>query len=176
MDVIYIISQIFVALGYLMLGIGIRKEKRIHILIYFNIYNFFLMLSYLLLGAFSGIIALCVSFFRNFIFMYDEKENKSTPNYVMFIFAIITVLLTIVFYEGPIDLFPCVLTVITIFTSGSRSTKINRLGSLFASICWIIYAIAFKSIFAIICELYLAICTTIGLIKYNLKRKDKKYV
>ena len=28
MDVIYIISQIFVALGYLMLGIGIRKEKR----------------------------------------------------------------------------------------------------------------------------------------------------
>ena len=79
------------------------------------------------------------------------------------------------FYTGrhTFDLLPCVLTVITIYTVGSRNTKITRLGSLFASVCWIIYAIAFKSWFVIICESYLAICTTIGLIKYNVKKEQK---
>lgn len=171
MDLIYIISQILVAFSYIILGIGIRKEKRIHILIHINIYNFFLVVSYLLLGAFSGAISCGVSFIRNFIFMYDEKRNKSTPNYIMLIFVAITIILTMIFYKQPIDLFPCVLTVITIFTSGNRSTMINRSGSLFASICWIIYAIAFKSWFVIICESYLAICTIIGLVKYNLNKK-----
>ena len=105
--------------------------------------------------------------------MYDEKKNKSTSNIVLIIFAILSIILTKVFYQNPIDLLPCVLTVITIYTVGSRNTKITRLGSLFASVCWIIYAIAFKSWFVIICESYLAICTTIELIKYNLKKEQK---
>lgn len=103
--------------------------------------------------------------------MYDEKKNKSTSNIVLIIFAILSIILTIVFYKNPIDIFPCVLTVITIYTVGSRNTKINRCGCLFASVCWIIYAIAFKSLLVIICESYLSICTIIGLIKYNLKKE-----
>ena len=166
---IYILSQIFVAIAYIILGIGIRKEKRMQILIYSNIYNIFLILSYIMLGAISGTISCSVSFFRNFLFMHDEKNNKSTSNVILVFFAIITIVLTMVFYKSPIDLFPCILTVITIYTVGSRSTKVNRLGSLFASVCWIIYAIAFKSWFVIICESYLAVNTIIGLIKYNKK-------
>ena len=167
MDLVYIISQVFVAISYIVLGIGLRKEKRMDILICCNIYFFFLILSYLLLGAFSGVISCGVSFFRNFIYMYDEHNNRKTPFYICFFFVIITITLTMIFYKSPIDLFPCILTTITIFTVGSRSTKINRLGSLFGSICWIIYAVAFKSWFVIICETYLAICTIIGLFKYN---------
>lgn len=169
-----IVSQLLVTIAYLILGIGMRKEKRMHILIFSNVYNVFLISSYLILGAISGVISCSVSFVRNLLFMYDEKNNNPTPNYVMFIFVVIAIVLTKIFYKSPIDIFPCALTVITIFTVGSRSTRVNRLGSLFASVCWIIYAIAFKSWIVIICESYLAICTIIGLVKYNFKNTEKK--
>ena len=172
MELTYILSQICVAIAYIVLGFGIRKEKRIHILIYINIYNVFLIISYALLGGISGIISCGLSFIRNFIYMYDEKKNRQTSIIVLIIFAILSIILTKIFYIKPIDIFPCVLTVITIFTVGSRNTKITRFGSLFASVCWIIYAIAFKSWFVIICESYLAICTTIGLIKHNFKKES----
>ena len=174
MEITYILSQICVAIAYIVLGIGMRKEKRMQILIHSNIYNVSLITSYALLGGISGIISCGLSFFRNFIYMYDEKKNKSTSNIVLIIFAILSIILTIIFYKNPIDIFPCVLTVITIYTVGSRNTKITRCGSLFASVCWIIYAIAFKSWFVIVCESYLAICTIIGLIKYDLKKENKK--
>ena len=174
MEITYILSQICVAIAYIVLGIGMRKEKRMQILIHSNIYNVFLITSYALLGGISGIISCGLSFLRNFIYMYDEKKNKSTSNIVLIIFAILSIILTILFYKNPIDILPCVLTVITIYTVGSRNTKITRCGSLFASVCWIIYAIAFKSWFVIVCESYLAICTIIGLIKYNLKKENKK--
>ena len=173
MDITYILSQVFVVISYICLGIGIRKEKRIHILIYSNIYNLFLTISYLLLGAISGTISLGVSFVKNFIYMYDEKNNRPTPNYIMAIFVIITIILTKIFYKSPIDLFPCILTSITIFTGGNRSTLINILGCLFASVCWIIYAIAFKSWFVVICESYISICAIIGLIKHNYNNSKK---
>ena len=172
MDLVYIISQVFVAISYIVLGIGLRREKRMDILICSNIYFFFLILSYLMLGALSGVISCSVSFFRNFIYMYDEQHNRPTPKYICFLFVIITIVLTMIFYKNLIDIFPCVLTTITIFTVGSRSTKINRLGSLFGSVCWIIYAFAFKSWFVIICETYLAICTINGLLKYNFKKNN----
>ena len=175
MDIVYLFSQLFVVVSYIVLGIGIRKEKRMQILIYSNIYDVFLILSYMLLGGISGIISCSVSFFRNFFFMYDEKKNKPTSKIVLAVSVIIAITLTIVFYKSPIDIFPCVLTIVTIFTVGSRNTKINRLGSLFASVCWIVYSIAFKSWFMVICETYLAINTTIGLVKYNLKKDNNQF-
>ena len=167
MNITYILSQICVIISYICLGIGIRKEKRIHILVYSNIYNLFLIISYILLGAISGTISCSVSFIKNFIYMHDENNNKSTSYYIMAFFAVITIVLTIIFYNSLIDIFPCTLTVISIFTGGNRKTVINRFGCLFSSVCWIIYAIAFKSWFVIICESYISTSAIIGLIKHN---------
>lgn len=45
MEITYILSQICVAIAYIVLGIGMRKEKRMQILIHSNIYNVFLITS-----------------------------------------------------------------------------------------------------------------------------------
>ncbi len=163
----YWISQIVVVIAYLILGIGLRKKKRIHILIFSSIYQGLLVISYILLFGTMGIIASVIALLRNFLFIYNEIKGKRNPSWFLVLFGIIAIVLTIVFYESPVDIFPCILTLVGIYAYWCTSTKITRLGNLVISGCYIIYAISLSSWFTIACEMYLVINTLVGYFKYE---------
>ena len=169
----YVLSQIFVVIAFILLGIGFRKEKKIQILTYSCIFQLFLIVSYSLLNGVMGIISCIISLFRNILFMFNEKKNIKNSNIVLIVFVIITIILTIVFYKSLIDIFPCIITLIGIYSFWNKNTKVTRIGNIIVGICSIIYAIPLKSWLLIVCQIYLIISTIIGFIKYDINKREK---
>lgn len=161
-------SQALVIIAYILLGIGLRKKERIQILFFSSLYQGLVLISYVLLFGTMGIISSIIALLRNFLFIYNEKKGKnSNPSWILILFSIIAIILTIAFYESPVDIFPCILTLVGIYSYWSTSTKITRLGNLVVSGCYIIYAISLNSWFTIICEMYLIVNTIIGYFKFE---------
>ena len=169
----YWISQIIIVIAYITLGVGLSKEKRLQILTYSSIYQVLAIVHYALLFGVMGIVSSVISLFRNFLFIYNEKKGKSNPAWILILFSVIAVILTIIFYKSTTDILPCILTLIGIFSYWCRNTKITRVGNLFISVCYIAYAITLHSWFFIACELILIVFTTFGYFKH--KRKPQKH-
>lgn len=85
----------------------------------------------------------------------------------MIILCGITILITIILYKSPLDLIPMILALVGIFTYWTSNTKTLRICNIICSLCYIVYAIPIKSYITIVCEIYLASTTIIGLIKYE---------
>jgi len=163
----FLVSQIIVVIAYLFLGTGLQKKDRIQILTFSTIYQVLMIFHYSLLLGISGIIASVIALLRNLLFIYNEKKGKSNPISALVIFSIIAVISTVCFYTTLADLWPCILTLIGIYSYWSKSTKVTRIGNLLISGCYILYAISLNSWFSILCELYLIVNTIIGYIKYE---------
>ena len=163
----YFSSQIIVLIAYFLLGIGFQKEKKIQILKYSTIYQVLMIIHYSLLFGISGIIASIIALFRNLLFIYNEKKDKTNPVWVLVLFSIVAIILTVFFYKTPADLLPCALTIIGIYSYWVKNTKVIRYSNLLISICYILYGISLKSYFSIFCEIYIIINTIIGYFKYE---------
>jgi len=167
LETTFFISQIIVIIAYILLGIGLQKKNRLQILTFSTIYQFLMIVHYSLLLGISGIIASVIALLRNLLFIYNEKKSKNNPFWILILFSIIAVILTICFYKTSADLWPCALTLIGIYSYWCKSTKVTRIGNLLISFCYIVYAISLNSWLSIICELYLIINTVIGYFKYE---------
>lgn len=105
------------------------------------------------------------------LFLSITKKSKANPKWILAVFGVIAIVLTIIFYKSPVDILPCVLTLVGIYSYWASSTKVTRVGNIVISMCYIIYAIPFKSWFSIICEGYLIINTIVGYCKFESKKK-----
>ena len=173
MTLSYCISQVIVVLAYIILGIGLRKEKRIQILLFSSVYQLLMIAHYSLLLGIMGIIASIIALLRNLLFIYNEKKEKKNPTWILLLFIIIAIILTLVFFDKPFDIFPCIMTIIGIYSYWCKNTKITRIGNIIISVCYIVYAISLNSWFSIICELYLVINTILGYLKHDRAPKIK---
>lgn len=174
MDSTYIFSQILVVMAYIILGIGLGKKNRKQILFYGIIYNILIGIHYIFLSAIMGTIASIIGLLRNIIFYYNEQNKKKNSYSLLYVFFITTILITIAFYKTPIDILPCVLTLIGIYSYWNSNTKITRIGNILVSICYIIYSIPIRSYFTTILELYTVIATLIGYFKHEIKNSNSK--
>ena len=169
----YWISQIIVVIAYLLLGIGLQKKKRLEILTFSTVFQALMIIHYSLLMGISGIIASTIALLRNFLFIYNEKKNKKNPAWILALFGIIAIISTTFLYNTIADIWPCILTLIGIYSYWSRSTKITRIGNLLISVCYIIYGFSLNSYFSIICELYIITTTIIGYYKHECPKSPK---
>lgn len=163
----YILSQVLIIIAYIILGIGLGKKSRKHILVYSSIYNILSASHYILLSGTMGAISNIIGLIRNLSFYYNEKKGRKNSKMLLLIFCFIAIVLTIIFYKTPVDLFPCILSLIGIYSYWNTNTKVTRIGNILISICYIIYSIPIKSYFLIILEGYLVIKTLIGYFKYE---------
>ena len=173
MTVTYITSQILVILAYIFLSIGLRKKTRFEILTYSCIYQTLMIIQFILLagtmGMIAGIIALC----RNLLFIYNDKKNIENSKWVLALFCVISIILTVVFYKSIADIFPLLMTLIGVYIYWNKKTKVTRIGNITISACYIIYAFTISSWFSIICESYLVANTIYGYIKYDMNKNEK---
>lgn len=88
MDIKYILSQILVAIAFIILGIGFRREKRIQILTYSSIFQIFSIASYALLNGVMGIISCIISLFRNILFILITRIGNIIVGFCSIIYAI----------------------------------------------------------------------------------------
>lgn len=165
MDTSFIISQVFVILAMLSLGISyLQKDKKI-IMILCILYSLFYGGQYLLLGAITGFAMNIVSIIRNIWFYINAKSKKKNNIIVLIMLSTLAIIFGMISYKDLFSLIPIVATILFTYSVWQDNTKIYKYLALPISALWISYNICFKSMFGIIAEFVLLLFEIIGIIK-----------
>lgn len=176
-SVSYITSQIFTIIYYLLVAGSYYAKDRRNILIITFLSLIANGIAYIFLNAWTGLAMCMVAIIRNIIFLTDEKKNgrKETIDKkdisILIILYVITIISTIFTYEGLLSLLPVLGTMLYTFSVWQKKTNIYKLMGIPIGIIWVIYNIYIRSIFGVILEAVLLICSTTG---YLLEVKMKK--
>lgn len=161
MNLLYIISQIFVLIQYFFIIATYQVKTKRQILSFNTLSAISAILSFLCLKAYSGCFMSFVSLFRNFLFSKGDKKDKNK----LYIILSILFIFTLFTYDGILSLMPMFATLLYTISIWQNNTKIYKKYGIFVSIFWIIYHIYVKSLFGSILEGVLLLSVIIGLIR-----------
>lgn len=181
LTVTYIVSQIFTIIMYALMSLTYYLKDRKSILIVSFLSMIANGIAYLLLNAWSGLLMCIIAVIRNIVFIIDEKKNGKKDKMAkldiivlisVYILCIISAIFT---YEGVLSLLSIFATMVYTYSVCQKDTKVYNLLGIPVGILWVIYNSYVKSIFGIILEGILLICSISGYIieKKNIKRKEK---
>lgn len=164
----YVIPQIFTIIMYGFLASTYFAKNRKNILIL----NFFGLIAngiaYVFLKAYTGLAMCFVSICRNIIFLIDEKKYGKSDKIIkkdfiiLIVLYVITIILTIFTYDDILSLLSVLATMIGTFSVWQKKTNIYKILGIPISLSWISYNIYIKSLFGIILETILLICSITG--------------
>ena len=126
--------------------------------------------AYILLSAWTGLAMCIVALIRNVIFILDERRNgkKDTINkkdiIILIVLYLITIISTIFTYDGFLSLLSVFATSIYTYSVWQKKPSMYKILGIPGGILWILYNIYIKSIFGIILESILLICSISGYI------------
>ena len=173
----YILSQVFTIIMYVLLALTYYSKDRKKVLIL----NFLSLIAngiaYIFLSAWTGFAMCIVALIRNIIFLLDEKKNgkretiNKTDIIILILLYVISIISTIFTYDGLLSLLSVFATIVYTFSVWQKKTSIYKLLGIPVGILWILYNIYVKSIFGIILEGILLICSITG---YLLEIKKQK--
>ena len=173
----YIISQVFVIITYLFLALS-YYAKDIKVVLYLSFLSLVAnALTYVLLNAYSG-FAMCIfACVRNIMFMIDEKKNEKSEKITKRDIVILIVLYSIIgilaamTFEGFLSLLSVFATMLYTYSVWQKKTIIYKLLGTPIGILWIFYNLYVKSIFGVILETILLVCSLIGFVLEFKKNK-----
>lgn len=173
----YVISQIFVVLGYVLLAASYCLKSRKNILIV----SFFSLVSscfaYLFLNAYSGMAMMILAIIRNLIFIEENKKSSSDQTtykdwLILILLYIVTISFAFFTYRGIGSMFSVVASMVYTYSVWQKKENLYKILGIPASVLWIMYNIYIKSIFGIILEFALLIFEIINVIK--IKKENYK--
>lgn len=165
---VYILSQIFTIITYGLLAATYYAKDRKKILIISFLSIIANGIAYVLLNAWSGFAMCVVALIRNIIFLVDENKNgkrdkiNKTDVVVLIILYVISIISAIFTYEGLLSLLSVIATMLYTLSVWQKNPKVYKLLGIPIGILWIAYNIYVMSIFGIILEAILLICSSTG--------------
>lgn len=173
----YILSQIFTIIMYALLGLTYYAKDRKKVLIIDFLSLIANGIAYVFLSAWSGLAMCFIALVRNIIFLVDENKNgkRDTINkkdiIILIILYVISIVSAVFTYEGFLSLFSVFATMLYTFSVWQKHTKVYKLLGIPIGILWVLYNTYIGSIFGILLEGILLICSITG---YMLEvRKNK---
>ncbi len=186
LSVTYVASQVFTIIMYALLAITYYVKNRKAILILNLISLIANGLAYVLLNAYSGLAMCIIALVRNIVFLVDEKRNGKTDeiykkDVIILILVYIACIISVYIacgicaaftFEGFLSLFSIFATMVYTYSVWQKKTKVYKFLGIPVGILWVAYNFYVKSIFGVILEGILLICSVTG---YMLERKDNIY-
>ena len=179
LTVTYVLSQVFTILMYALLGLTYYAKDRKKVLILSFISVIANGIAYVFLSAWSGLAMCILALIRNIIFLVDEKKNGKRDKInkfdiiILIILCFISIISAILTYEGFLSLLSIFATMLYTVSVWQKKTNIYKLLGIPVGILWILYNIYIMSIFGIILESILLICSSTG---YILEIKKNKTI
>lgn len=173
----YIISQIFTIIMYVLLAGTYYMKNRKMVLILNFLSLIANAIAYILLGAYTGLAMCIVALIRNIIFIVDENRNgkRDTINkkdiIILVVLYAISIVSAIFTYDGIFSLLSVLATMLYTFSVWQKKTNVYKFLGIPIGILWILYNTYIMSIFGIILESILLICSTTG---YLIEKRNKK--
>lgn len=174
-QIISIIAMIFNILSY-------QQKSRKGIIAVQFVGGTLFAVSFLMLGAYSGGLLNVVGAVRAILFYNRDKFKMDKPVWLIIFFAIYLACYAMTFavfgteptpFNFAIEILPVIGLVATTFAYRHTEAKVLRRYSLISSVSWLIYNIVAMSIGAICCEIMSMISIFIGMLRFDLKKKEK---
>lgn len=160
-----VLVQLIGAVGYSLLAISyLRKNKKQILFMQIFAYIFFVIHYYLLNGSTGaicnliGLVALIV------IYLFEKYKLKNKSLIVMF-FILLILVINIVAFQNIFSIFPMVASIIVILSFLVDDENIIRIIGIVAAICWLIYAIVYKSYSAMVFEVIILFNAFVSLVR-----------
>lgn len=164
MDTKFFITQLIGLIAYTFLSFSyFKKDKKNILLIQIFSYTTF-VIHYYLLGAITGSVCNVLGLFA-FILIYLFDKYKKNKKILICILIPILIGISIITFENIYSIFPIIASVIAISSFLTDDENIIRLLGIVSNTCWLIYAIFYKSYFALPFEIVTLVSVMIAYIK-----------
>ncbi len=173
----YVLSQIFTIITYILLAITYYAKDRKTVLTISFLSLIANGLAYAFLNAYTGLAMCFIALIRNIIFLIDEKKNGKSEKItkkdivILIILYVIAIAFSVITYDGPLSLLSVVATMLYTYSVWQKKTGVYKMLGIPIGILWILYNLYVKSIFGIALETILLICSTTG---YIIEKKKLK--
>jgi len=168
MDTKFIITQFIGFLGYSTLAFSYFKKKKKDILLMQIFAYIMFILHYQFLGAITGSVCNLLGLL-SFLIIYLFDMFKKSKKVLICILIPILIVISFLTFENIYSIFPIVGIVLAVFSFVTNSEDLIRRVGIIGAICWLIYAIVYKSYVAIVFE----VITLIAVVVAYLKRRKR---
>lgn len=168
----YILSQIFVIISTVLLGLSYFAKSKKHIMLFCVFYCIFYAAHYLFLGAITGMVMTLISMGRNIWFYIIAKKGKNNSYFSLGLFIVIAMIGVIITFNDCFSIISMVGNIVSTYSVWQNDVFRYRILAILVSLCFLIYAVSISSLFAIITEVFLLILEIISLFKY--RKEDNK--
>ena len=165
----FVLIQLIGAIGYGLLALSYFKKEKKEILSMQIIAYIMFTIHYYLLNGLAGAICNLIGLFALItIYLFDKYKIKN-KKFMAMIFVLVIFVINIATFQNLYSIFPMIASVIVIISFITDNEKaIREIGAL-AAVCWLIYAIVYKSYIAIAFE----VATLIGVLFSLRKNKEE---
>ena len=164
----FILIQFIGAIGYLTLSVSYFKEEKLDILFIQIIASILFTIHFYLLDGINGAICNFIGLFAlESIYLFVKYKWKNMKIAIT-TFVLLLIIINIATFQNIFSIFPTVAAVISILAFLNEDENIIRGIGIISAICWIIYAIVYKSYVSIMFETITFIFTSIAFLKYKL--------
>jgi hypothetical protein len=166
----YILSQVFTVIMYVLLAITYYAKDRKKVLILSFLSLIANILAYVFLDAWTGVAMCVVALIRNIIFLVDEKKNGKRDEItkkdiiILIILYDILIISTVFTYDEFLSLLSVFATMLYTYSVWQKKTIVYKFLGIPIGVLWILYNIYVQSLFGIILESILLICSITGYI------------
>lgn len=161
----FIIVQIIGGIGYATLAASYYKKNKKEILFMQIIAYIMFTIHYYLLNGITGAICNFVGLFALIAIYLFEKYKWKNKNLVSYIFIILLLIINIASFQNVFSIFPLIASTIVIISFLMDNEDYIRAIGVISAVCWLIYAIVYKSYIAIVFEVITLVGTLIAFLK-----------
>lgn len=166
----YVLSQIFTIITYILLAMTYYAKNRKTVLTISFASLITNGLEYVFLNAYSGLAMCIVALIRNIIFLVDEKKNGKRDNIskkdvvILITLYAVSIASAVFTYDGFLSLLSVFATMLYTYSVWQKKTNIYKLLGMPIGVLWILYNIYVQSLFGVILEAILLVCSMTGYI------------
>ena len=125
------------------------------------------LIVYVIKGAWSGVSIEVLEELKDVVFLNIEKKKKKIPFYILTIFIILLVTVSIIFYDGVLSLLPLVINILLFVSTYYKNPKYIRWIMLISGFLWGIYNIYVGAYIIVIGNVLEMISAIIAINKYK---------
>lgn len=161
----FLLVQGIGAIGYSTLALSyFRKEKKQILFMQIIAYIFF-TIHYYLLNGITGAICNFIGLFALVAIYVFEKYKLRNKNIVSIFFMLLIFIINVITFQNFYSIFPMVASIIVIISFLEDNENVIRGIGVVAAVCWLLYAIVYKSYIAIAFEIITLIDVCIAFLK-----------
>lgn len=153
------------AIGYTTLALSYFKKEKRKILFMQIIAYIFFTVHYYLLNGITGAICNFIGLLALITIYSFEKYKLKNKFAISTFFALAILIINIIAFQNVFSIFPMVASTIVIFSFLADNENTIRGIGVVAAVCWLLYAIVYKSYIAIIFEALTLIDVCFALLK-----------